>query len=304
MQINNLERISITGLVEAQTNTVQKLNAAMQQLREKERETRLFKKTEIDYSHGSMLAIRWQAIQELTKHLNTDMLTEYLKGLGYVREQLIAARDVLNANGKKKYEAHIKNAVEKLPAQFCGLKPYYLNILTDLMDIPFKRSAEKDRREISDSLCQIACFISEYRYEGTDERYRGYAETIIRGIDTDPIPPMIAGLIIQEVISLLDSAYTANVFAYVASGITHEELWRYSYPEEYAEEYPSGEIPADAEPLEAMDCYPPYEGIAKQSLWWGIDDCVDDFVASFVGGLWYAKHPLQACITDFAHQKI
>lgn len=36
------------------------------------------------------------------------MLAEYLSGLGFVRQNLIAARDVLNAEGKKKYEAYIK----------------------------------------------------------------------------------------------------------------------------------------------------------------------------------------------------
>lgn len=53
------------------------------------------------------------------------MLAEYLSGLGFVRQNLITARDVLNAEGKKKYEAYIKNAVEMLPARFYGLKPYF-----------------------------------------------------------------------------------------------------------------------------------------------------------------------------------
>lgn len=213
------------------------------------------------------------------------MLTGYLQGLGYVREQLIAARDVLNTDGKKKYEAYIKNAVETLPARFYGLKPYYLGIVIDLMAIPFRRSAEKDRREISDSLCLITNFIEKYRYKGMDERYKEYAQTIITSIDTEQLPPMIAGLIIQELTALVSAACTTNVLPYTNSGITHEELWRYDNPKEYNEVYQGGEIPEYASPLEALSIYPPHEGIAQQSLWWGLDDEVDCFIASLAGGL-------------------
>jgi len=85
--------------------------------------------------------------------LSHEALAKYLHGLGHVRSQLIAARDVLKVEGKKKYEAYIRNAVETLPAWCYSLKPHYLNILTGLMDIPFRRSAERDRRGISDKLC-------------------------------------------------------------------------------------------------------------------------------------------------------
>ncbi len=193
---------------------------------------------------------------------------------------------------KKKYEAYIKNAVETLPARFSGLKPYFLNILTNLMAIPFRRSAEKDRREISDSLCLIADFIEEYRYRGTDERYREYAQTIITGIDTERLPRMIAGLIIQEVTALIDAACTTNLMTFANSGITHEEFWRFTDPDDYAEAYPDGEIPEDASPLETLDIYPLHEGIAQQSLWYGVDAYVDDFIVSMAGGLLYTKQPL------------
>jgi len=119
--------------------------------------------------------------------LSHEALAKYLHGLGHVRSQLIAARDVLKVEGKKKYEAYIRNAVETLPAWCYSLKPHYLNILTGLMDIPFRRSAERDRREISDTLCQIVERISEYRYEGMDERYQEYAYTLLRSVDKDEL---------------------------------------------------------------------------------------------------------------------
>lgn len=160
------------------------------------------------------------------------------------------------------------------------------------MAIPFRRSAEKDRREISDSLCLIADFIEKYRYRGTDERYREYAQTIVTGTDTERLPPMIAGLIIQEVTALVDTACATNVMTFANSGITHEEYWRFTDPDDYAEAYPVGEIPEHASPLEALDIYPLHEGIAQQSLWYGLDDYVDDFIVSIAGGLLYAKQPL------------
>lgn len=133
-----------------------------------------------------------------------------------------------------------------LTVRFRDLKPYYLDILTELMAIPFRRSAEKDKREISDTLCLIADRITVYRYQGEDERYSDYAQTIIRNIDTAELPPMIAGLIIQEITALVDTATATNVFAYSDSGVTHEELWRHSDPIEYAEVYPDSQIPDDA----------------------------------------------------------
>lgn len=136
------------------------------------------------------------------------------------------------------------------------------------MAIPFRRSAEKDSREISDTLCLIVDRITKYRYQGEDERYKEYAQTITRGINTDKLPPMIAGLIIQEVTALVDTATATNIFAYSGSGVTHEELWRHNDPREYAEVYPDSQIPDDASPLEQLDIYPPQSGIAQQSIWW------------------------------------
>ncbi|WP_312633298.1 hypothetical protein [Pseudescherichia sp.] len=274
------------------SNTVEKLNAAMLRLREHQEESQMFAEPEeFDPSSTNALGIRAHAIKKFYSSLSTETLTEYLQGLGYVREQLIAARDVLNSDGKKKYESYIKNAVETLPARFNGLKPYYLGILTDLMSITFRRSAEKDRREISDSLCLIAEFIKKYRYRGTDERYREYAQTIITGIDTERLPPIIAGLIVQEITVLVDTTCATNVMTFTNSGITHEEYWRFTDPDEYAEAYPEGEIPEDASPLEALDVYPLHEGIAHQSLWYGLDDYVDDFIMSLAGGLIFSRYP-------------
>lgn len=292
MQTNNPEHMSDITPANKTNATVRNLNAAMQQLRERREEICAFDEiSAFDPAPNNALGIRAHAIQELYSKLSVDTLTEYLCGLGYVRSQLIAARDVLNVEGKKKYEAYIGNAVEALSGRFCDLKPCYLNILTDLMNIPFRRSAEKDRREISDSLCLIADFIEKYRYRGTDERYREYGNTIIGGIDTEQLPPMVAGLIIREVSELVDAACRADVLTFVKSGVTHHELWRYTHPEEYAEAYPDSAIPVETWTLEKADIYPPHEGIAQQSLWYGNDIYVDDFIVSLAGGLLYARRP-------------
>lgn len=124
------------------------------------------------------------------------------------------------------------------------------------MGIPFRRSAEKDKREFSDMLCRIVGHITEYRYQGEDDRYKNYAQTITRGINPDKIPPMLAGLIIQEVISLVDTTLATNVFAYTISGVTHEELWRYREPSKYVKAYPNSQIPNDASLLQQLDNYP------------------------------------------------
>lgn len=293
MLTDNPKYMSDTKFSKAITAQAQKLHNAMRQLKEKQEEARMFSEPpEFDPAPTNALGIRAHAIKGLYSRQSGEMLTGYLSGLGYVRKQLIAARDVLNTEGKKKYEAHIRNASEELTGQFCGLKPYYLSILTDLMAIPFRRSAEKDRREISDSLCLIADFIEKYRYCGTDEHYREYAQTIVTGIDTERLPPMISGLIVQEVTALLDTACATNVMTFANSGITHEEYWRFTDPDDYAEAHPDSEIPEHASPLEVLDIYPLHEGIAQQSLWYGLDDYVDDFIVSIAGGLLYAKQPL------------
>ncbi|MTZ81978.1 hypothetical protein [Citrobacter sp. JL978] len=275
------------------SNTVQKLKAAMKRLREHQEEDRMVAEPEeFDPSPTNALGIRAHAIRDFYANRADKEIQIYLAGLGHVREHIKAARNIINADGKKKYEAYIKNAVDTLPALFCGLKPYYLDILTDLMDIPFRRSAEKDRRELSDSLCLIASFIQKYRYRGTDERYREYAQTILRGIDVEQLPPMISGLIIQEITTLVESAHSTGVMAFVDSGITHEELWRYDDPDEYSEVYHDGEIPEIIRPLEDLEIYSPHYGIAQQSMWYGHDIHVDDFIVSLAGGLLYTQSPL------------
>ncbi|MBI0276754.1 hypothetical protein I6H07_13310 [Hafnia alvei] len=291
MLIDNPKYLSDTKFEKSTTEAVHKLNAAMQQLRERQENARDFAAREFDPAPNNALGIRAHAIKTFFSSRNTKMLAEYLSGLGFVRQNLMGARDVLNAEGKKKYESYIKNALETLPARFFGLKPYYLNILTDLLAIPFRRSAEKDRRELSDSLCLVADLIDGYRYRGIDEQYREYARTIINGIDTDQLPPMIAGLIVQEVTELVDTACATNVMTFANSGITHEEYWRFIDPDEYAKSYPDGEIPENASPLQTLDVYPLHEGIARQSMWYGLDDYTDDFIVSLAGGLLYAKQP-------------
>jgi len=284
------KHMSDTKLSNKTGNYVHKLNMAMQQLREHREDISLcYEPGEFDPAPTNALGIRAHAIKKLLSNQQGEYLAEYLHGLGYVRQQIIAARTVLNTEGKKKYEVYIKNTVESLSVRFRDLKPYYLDILTELMAIPFRRSAEKDRREISDTLCLIVDLITEYRYRGEDDRYKEYAQTITRGINTDELPPMIAGLIIQEVTALVDTATATNVFAYTDSGVTHEELWRHGDPSEYTEIYPDNQIPDDASPLEQLDIYPPQSGIAQQSLWWGHDIYVDDFIVSLAAGLLYTK---------------
>lgn len=203
----------------------------------------------------------------------------------------MAARGVLNAEGKKKYESYIGRAAEKALVPFGDLKRDHLDILTDLMNIPFRRNAEKDRREISERLCTVAGFIEGYRYQGIDERYREYAHTIIAGIDTEQLPPMIAGFIVREISELVDTTCRTNVLTFVNSGITHHEFWRHTAPDEYAEIFPDNELPSDYWTLENTGIYPAHEGIARQSLWYGHDVYVDDFFVSLAGGLLYRKYP-------------
>lgn len=282
--------MSDTAFTRTASDCVAKLRAAKQELLER-KEFTFRKLDEFNPSPTNAISIRAHAIQKLLKNQQIESLTEYLRGLGYVRKQIITARAVLNAEGKKRYETYIKSSTETLSLRFVGLKAYYLNILTGIMDIPFKRSADKDRRQISDSLCQIADLIIQYRYCGEDDRYRDYARTIIGNINTGQLPPMIARLIIQETTALVDTACIANVLAYVSSGITHEEYWRYGDPDEYAEVYPGCTIPEEAIPLNQMDEYASHQGIARQSLWYGHDFHIDDFIVSLVGGLLYAKSP-------------
>ncbi|MCS2150755.1 hypothetical protein [Scandinavium manionii] len=294
MPSSNPADMNNTTLSIGASASVQRLSASMQQFRAQQEESRVFSEpVEFDPSPSSALGMRAHDIRGFCDSRPSELLTEYLRGLGFVREHLIAARNTLKASGKKKYEAYIKNAVEALPARFCGLNSYYLKILTDLMAIPFRRSAEKDRRELSDSLCLIANFIEKYRYCATDDRYRLYATTIVNDIDTEQLPPMIAGIIIREVTSLVNTACVANVLTFACSGITHEEYWRYTDPDDFAEVYPGGEIPDDASPLDMLDIYQPHHGIAQQSLWYGLDNYVDDFVVSLAGGLLCGRMPEQ-----------
>lgn len=43
--------------------------------------------------------------------------------------------------------------------------------------------------------------------------------------------------------------------------------------------------------FEKLDIYAPHFGIAQQSLWFGIDDDVDDFILSLAAGFYYVKFP-------------
>lgn len=280
--------ISNTNYTQATTNRNAQLRTAIKKLREHQ-EPMTYVKPDFDPLLTNALGIRALAIKKLYDKQSNEELTQYLSGLGYVRGLVITARNVLNTQGKKKYESWVNNAGETLPVRFYGLKTYYLDILTKVMAIPFRRSAAKDRREISNTLCWIANLITQYRYQGEDQRYREYAHTITREIETDELPPMIAGLIIEEVTALVDTAIATNVLTYADSGLTHEELWRHSDLDEYVEVYPDSQIPDDASPLQQLECYPPELGIAQQSLWWESGDEVDCFIKSLAGGLLYMK---------------
>ncbi|CAM6327893.1 hypothetical protein [Enterobacter hormaechei] len=275
-------------------NTILKITAAIELLREHQQEARQQTNPQVfNPAPNNVLGVRAHAIEDLYTRLSSDALTSYLHGLGYVRAQIMTSRDVLNVEGKKKYEAYIGKAVENIPVTFGSLKRNHLNTLTDLINIPFRRSAEKDRREISERLCIVTSFIEGYRYQGIDERYREYTHTIIAGIDTEQLPPMIAGLIVREISELVDAACRADVLTFVNSGITHHEFWRHTAPDEYAEVFPDNELPSDSWALENTGIYSVHEGIARQSLWYGHDVYVDDFIVSLAGGLLHRKYPLK-----------
>ncbi|ENR0228973.1 hypothetical protein KIV35_05535 [Enterobacter roggenkampii] len=96
---------------------------------------------------------------------------------------------------------------------------------------------------------------------------------------------MIASLIIQEITSLVNTATSSKVLTFVGSGLTHEEYWRHVDPEEFADAHDCREIPNDTSPLEKMDIYTPQLSIARQSLWFDLDDYIDDFIISLAVGL-------------------
>ncbi|WP_410704815.1 hypothetical protein [Citrobacter freundii] len=101
----------------------------------------------------------------------------------------------------------------------------------------------------------------------------------------------VSGLAAPVAASLVESRYfiTTGILTFVGSGLSHEEYWRYIDPEEYLEVYEDGEIPNDASSLEKLDIYSPQLVIARQSLWYGHDNYVDDFIVSLTGGLFHTS---------------
>jgi hypothetical protein len=267
-------------------STINRLRTAMQQLNDHRGSESMFAESPVFVpSPTSALGIRAHFIKDMCEKHSVEVTTEYLAALGYARAHLIAARDVLHCDGKKKYEAYIKSAQAGLALRFHELPPYYLNIISNTIDIPFRRSSEKDRQEISNALCLIADLVIGYRYRGIKEQFSSYATTIVRGIDTEQLPPMIAALIIEEVTLLVDAAHSTGVLPFANAGITHEEYWRHTSPEEYADVYPDNEIPQEALPIESDDAH----SIAQQSLWFGADEYVDDFIISLAAGLMHLR---------------
>lgn len=240
---------------------------------------------EFDPSPKNALGIRAHTISKLfTQQVQQRVANiEYLHALGYVREQFIAARDVLNTEGKKKYEYHIKTTLAEIPRQFSGLKAHHLDVTTHVMDIPFRRSTQKDREEITHALCLVTDYILNYRYSGLNERYREYASTITANMDTEHLPPMIASLIINEITALVNDAVSSGIFAYKNTGLTCEEYSRHEQSEECEQEETLIHFYKSPE----MDF--PAAGIAQQSLWYGLNDELDNFIISLSSGLHHAS---------------
>ncbi|MFK3660155.1 hypothetical protein ACI2I2_06475 [Scandinavium sp. NPDC088450] len=233
--------------------------------------------------------VRIQAVQRICqKQSNSDVLS-YLEGLGFVRAKLLSAREVLHDKGKKRFESFIRSASLDIASRFSAIHKAHIETLKNVMHVPFRRSAAKDLQQISESLCRIADLISSYRYSIVDSKYREFVRTILGHIDTERLPPRIAGLIIVELTDLVEAAVSVNVFKYSGSGLTHEEYWRHVDPIEYGEVYEGGVIPDDATLIDGMDAYSQHEAIAEQSLWYGIDGTVDDFIISTAGGLLHMK---------------
>ncbi|WP_312080263.1 hypothetical protein [Leclercia sp.] len=269
------------------TNLTDQLKRAKRALREykQHRESNDFYEEQSDFnpSPRTALGIRAHSINKLiSRHTQqSGTLVNYLRALGYVREQIIAARFVLNTKGKKKYEAYVKSTLAELPQRFKALGDHHLLIITSAAAIPFRRSASKDHEEITHMLCLITDCILQYRYKGEDSRYREYADTIAQGVDSDHIPPMIASLIMVEVSSLVNSAVFTGVFPYRDTGLTCEEFARYRDPENFEEE--------ETHETYDVEMAFPVEGIAQQSLWYGLHEEIDDFIISLAGGLLYGR---------------
>lgn len=225
------------------------------------------------------ILLRLKAITAHYDKQNNIDLRQYLCGLGFVRKQVIAARDILKSSGKKKYEFFIESSKTKLVGEYSDLKEESINTLVDLMNIPFKRSAVKDDYEIRLTLHLLTDFIINYRNE-SGSRMREYAKTIALDAGNDDIPPVLTGMIIQEITKIIDDAVSSGVFAYVETGMTCAEH----------EEFDSRRDKPAKMNYTSPPLHWPIEGIAQQSLWWGLNDEIDSFLISLSGGLLYGKN--------------
>lgn len=201
---------------------------------------------------------------------------KYLAGLGFVRGSVIKGREVLRQHGKKAYEAFMRESLSELAAAFSTINERHYEYLRDLLNVPFRRSAAKDEQELKLTLWVTSDEIIKHRRGDNWERIREYAQTVANNIGDEHVPPQLAAMIIKEVQSLVDIATKAGVHAYQDTGLTCEEFVEFDEPER--EEKPR--LAAYSPPMDW-----PVEGIAEQSLWWGLDEELDYFILSLSSGL-------------------
>lgn len=206
-------------------------------------------------------------------------LRRYLQGLGFVRRQVIAARNTLRREGKKKYESALRGSLALLSVEYSDVRQEHFNTLQDLLNIPFRRSATKDDYEARLTLRLVMDHIIHYRHRQRSTQ-RDYAKTIARNASDDYLPPELAGIIINDVANIIADASATGVYAYTDTGLTCAECKEPDSHEDDSRDF-----------TRSPPIHWPVDGIAQQSLWWGHNDEIDCFLMSLAGGLLHSASP-------------
>ncbi|EIP3951806.1 hypothetical protein LSB85_003673 [Salmonella enterica] len=231
---------------------------------------------------SSVIERRLQAVATYYAGQDKEMLGCYLSALGFARNTLIAARAVLESEGKKRYESFLKSARSDLSSKFSELDPRRHEALQALLDVPFRKSSAKDLYELKLALRDATEAIISYRHSFGGNRFRECAETAACDVGCEALSPELASLVIAEVTDLVACAVTSGVYAYNDTGLTCAEFIHLDDDDDDDDSSDCGYSP---------EMYDPVYGIAEQCLWYDLNDTLDDFILSLAGGLLYAQCP-------------
>jgi hypothetical protein len=229
---------------------------------------------------SSVIERRLQTIATYYAGRDKEMLGYYLSALGFARSTLIAARTVLESEGKKRYEYFLRSARSDLSRQFSELDPRRHEALQALLNVPFRKSSAKDLYELKLALRDATEAIIGYRHSFGSDRYREYAETAACNVGCEALSPELASIVITEVTDLVACAVTSGVYAYVDTGLTCAEFV-------HLDDYDDDNVDCGYSP----EMHDPVYGIAEQCLWYDLNDTLDDFILSLAGGLLYTQCP-------------